>query len=190
MRSLLDVAQMRGSIVLAFLMFFVLAPCTATQAWTLKTLHSFCAQPGCKDGRYVTSGLVSDPRGNLYGVAQGGGGNEGIVFALIPNDDRSDWTYTVIHEFCTTAKRRCRFGAEPAGRLIVDVNGNLYGVTQYGGTESNGGTVYELTPDSGHTIWTFTRLHSFCGQQCTTERTRSTEPHTWAASIAPGRCTD
>lgn len=50
-------------------------------------------------------------------------------------------------------------GTQPAGSVLIDANGNLYGVTEEGGTEG-AGTLYELSPGSGGT-WTKTVLHSF-----------------------------
>lgn len=50
-------------------------------------------------------------------------------------------------------------GAAPEGGLFIDASGNLYGVTESGGT-TGAGTVYELSPGSGGT-WTKTVLYSF-----------------------------
>src|SRR5579859_1189124 len=49
-------------------------------------------------------------------------------------------------------------GITPAGGLVLDSNGNLYGVTQSGGANA-AGTVFKLSPSSG--IWTKTLLYSF-----------------------------
>src|ERR1039458_9233501 len=60
-------------------------------------------------------------------------------------------------------------GYLPVGGLVSDQSGNLYGVTQYGGTGTcvNGsvagcGTVFELSPD-GKGGWTETVIYSFTG---------------------------
>jgi uncharacterized repeat protein (TIGR03803 family) len=50
-------------------------------------------------------------------------------------------------------------GGDPAGGVIVDAKGNLYGTTESGGVNS-AGTVFELTPNSDG-IWTEQVLHSF-----------------------------
>jgi uncharacterized repeat protein (TIGR03803 family) len=50
-------------------------------------------------------------------------------------------------------------GGSPAGGLIFDGAGNLYGTTNGGGTYS-GGTVFELSPAAGGG-WTETVIHSF-----------------------------
>ena len=50
-------------------------------------------------------------------------------------------------------------GGYPYGGVISDANGNLYGTT-FGGGAYDGGTVFELTPNSGGT-WNETVLFSF-----------------------------
>jgi uncharacterized repeat protein (TIGR03803 family) len=50
-------------------------------------------------------------------------------------------------------------GITPHGGLIIDVTGNLYGVT-YAGGDYNYGTVFQLTPGTKST-WTETVLYSF-----------------------------
>ena len=50
-------------------------------------------------------------------------------------------------------------GAPPLGGLAIDASGNLYGVTDTGGTDS-AGTVFELSPGNGGS-WTRTVLYSF-----------------------------
>jgi hypothetical protein len=60
-------------------------------------------------------------------------------------------------------------GSGPVGGMVRDSNGNLYGMTEYGGTGNCGagsiagcGTVFELSPD-GHGGWTETVIYSFTG---------------------------
>src|ERR1700683_2842691 len=50
-------------------------------------------------------------------------------------------------------------GATPAGPLISDQSGNLYGVTEYGGAYGYG-TVYKVGPHGSHTV-----LYSFGAYQ-------------------------
>lgn len=63
--------------------------------------------------------------------------------------------YKVLHSF-TGAD-----GQYPVGRLILDVAGNLYGMTFYGGA-FGAGAVFELTPGPAGT-WTESVLYSFTG---------------------------
>jgi uncharacterized repeat protein (TIGR03803 family) len=48
------------------------------------------------------------------------------------------------------------------GSLLIDASGDLYGVTEVGGTHS-GGTVFEMMPDP-HGNWDFRTLYTFLGQ--------------------------
>ena len=49
--------------------------------WSEAILYGFT---GSSDGGEVTSGVVADPSGNLYGVAQLGGGGYGVVYEVTP----------------------------------------------------------------------------------------------------------
>ncbi len=85
-------------------------------------------------------GVILDKAGNLYGTTGYGGGacGCGVVYRLSPNKNDS-WTYTVLHTFDGFD------GALPAGDLVVDVQGNLYGTTVGSGPDG-GGVVFEITP--------------------------------------------
>jgi uncharacterized repeat protein (TIGR03803 family) len=116
-------------------------------------LHRFT---GGSDGAYPFSGdLVFDKAGNLYGTASAGGlGCQyacGTVFELSPS--MGSWTETTIYSFTGGND-----GEYPAGGVIFDKAGNLYGTTQEGGS-TGGGTVFELTPSGSG--WTETTLSTF-----------------------------
>lgn len=118
--------------------------------WTETILHSFGT-----DGQGPRGKLVFDASGNLYGVAGSGGTfGAGMAFELSPAGGGS-WNETVLHEFTTST------GWLPSGGLIFDASGNLYGVTGFGGSSSDG-VVFELSPASGGD-WTYTVLHNFAG---------------------------
>ncbi len=54
-----------------------------TPSGVLTTLHSFCSQPYCTDGRGGTGGLLQAPNGIFYGTTEGGGTDgDGTVFSL------------------------------------------------------------------------------------------------------------
>jgi len=53
-------------------------------------------------------------------------------------------------------------GAAPIGNLIFDSNGNLYGATSSGGSSSDGGMIFELSPKAGGG-WTEKILYPFTG---------------------------
>lgn len=68
--------------------------------------------------------LVMDSQGNLWGTQTiGGANNYGDIFELTAGT----WAYHDVHDFDGT------HGAYPAGSLVVDNSGNLYGVTYSGG---------------------------------------------------------
>ena len=98
-------------------------------------------------------GLVFDNQGNLFGTTTGGGPNHsGTVFELTYVVGVG-WTEQVLYDF--------QHSDDPAGGLIFDSSGNLYGTTTDGGNEG-AGSVFELSP-SGDT-WTFNLLYSFKGK--------------------------
>ncbi|HTT82976.1 MAG TPA: choice-of-anchor tandem repeat GloVer-containing protein [Rhizomicrobium sp.] len=112
-------------------------------------LHSFS---GGSDGSLPGTGLI-DLNGILYGTTEYGNANAncpsqcGVVYSIDPNTGAE----TIVYSFCS--QPGCVDGAVPTSSLL-NVNGTLYGVTQYGGSgscvtedEPNGcGTVYAITP--------------------------------------------
>ncbi len=120
--------------------------------WTETVLYTFGQFPG--DGQFLYAGVIFDNAGSLYGVTTEGGTNGfGTVFQLVPSG--SGWTENILYSFTNGTD-----GNFPAGGLIFDQSGNLYGTTAYGGAYGKG-TVFELS-QSGAT-WTLTTLHSFAG---------------------------
>ena len=139
---------------------FELRP-TASGNWTEKVVHTFGQSSG--DGRFPSAGLIFDAKGNLYGsVGEGGGSgryNRGVVFELSPVAGGSgQWSETILYNFNDVLGD----GNNPAGNLLFDSAGNLYGVTLIGGT-SGGGTAFELSPTTTGS-WTETILHDFSNQ--------------------------
>lgn len=120
---------------------------------TLTTLHTF---KKIGDGRNPLAALVMDKAGNLYGTTiRGGNRNSGTAYKIAPDGKES-----VLHSFDGTT--RGGDGAYPAGELILDDAGNLYGSTGYGGSNACGsdgccatpgcGTVFKIAPDGTTTI--------------------------------------
>ena len=101
------------------------------------------------DGAFPHASLIRDAEGNLYGTAYEGGNGGcddhlgcGVVFKFDKNG-----TETVLHIFTGTNGD----GVYPAGDLVRDASGNLYGTTYWGGDLSCNppdgcGTVWKLTP--------------------------------------------
>ena len=135
---------------------FKLAPPAAGKStWTESVLHSFAGTP--------EAGLIIDKAGNLYGTTGFGGvpskkcaNGCGTVFKLTPPPaGKAAWTETVLFSFNDID------GSLPAGRLVFDAAGNLYGTTEDGGSLGYG-TVFKLTPPAaGKTAWMETVLFSF-----------------------------
>lgn len=124
-------------------------------SWTEKIICSF-ASVGVY-GSQPTAGLVLDKSGNLYGTTPFNGppnGPYGTVFELSPQPDGT-WKQTILHGFGLESTD----GSLPAGTVIFDPEGNLYGMTEYGG-EYNSGTIFRLSPlENGK--WSETILYSF-----------------------------
>jgi uncharacterized repeat protein (TIGR03803 family) len=113
---------------------------------------------GSPDGYAPVGGLISDQKGNLFGVtSQGGAHALGTVFELSPNG-AGGWNETVLYSFTGGAD-----GQYPGAALIWDGQGNLYGTTFGGGygCAPKCGSVFELSP--GANGWTLTALHTFTG---------------------------
>ena len=128
-----------------------------TPAGTLTTLHSF----DFYDGASPTGALVQGNDGNFYGTTYGGGANQyyGTVFKITPSG-----TFTSLYSFC--AQANCADGAMPYARLVRATDGNFYGTTLEGGSNTgcslgsgSCGTVFKITPGG-----TLTTLYSFCAQ--------------------------
>ena len=120
--------------------------------WTQTVLYS----PICYEstGGLPYGGVIFDSSGNLDGVLRLGGTGEGAVYQLSPSG--SGWTEQTLYTFTDGND-----GDRPAGGLILDSSGNLYGTTLFGGS-GGGGTVFELAPFNGG--WTFNVLYGLSGQ--------------------------
>ncbi len=108
--------------------------------WERKSLHNFGLNP--LTGSDPQTALLFDGSGNLWGTTLGGGnlgcyGGCGVVFELTP-DLQGHWNEFVAHTFLGDP------GAFPAGTLISDTAGHLYGTTE--GGKFTFGSVYEITP--------------------------------------------
>src|SRR5258708_5065837 len=130
---------------------FKLSP-QAGGGWTQTVLHNFNATS--TDGQDPIGGLILDSAGNLYGTTElGGAYGKGTAFELLPQAGGA-YREKVLHSFGNGTD-----GQIPVATLMFDAAGNLYGTTAAGGT-NGGGTVFELSPQSGGG-WRETRLANF-----------------------------
>jgi uncharacterized repeat protein (TIGR03803 family) len=113
------------------------------------TFYSFAGEA---DGSYPNGNLVFDEQGNLFGATAYGGSKCfytlgcGLIFELTPSGKEK-----VIYRFSGGAD-----GAFPAGGLVLDSQGNLYGTTFEGGYGE--GVVFKLTVSGTETV-----LYAFSG---------------------------
>jgi uncharacterized repeat protein (TIGR03803 family) len=66
---------------------------------------------------------------------------------------------TALYSFCS--QTNCTDGSKPNAALLMDSSGNLYGSAYAGGTNRNGGVIFELTP-AGNGRWRYHLVHTFC----------------------------
>ncbi len=118
----------------------------------------FCGRRGCPGGAEPVGGLVEGPGDDVYGTTYRGGSPEatsdggtgfGTIFRVSPDNK-----LTTIYIFCL--QTGCPDGWGPVGALVRAATGDLYGLTQLGGTGN--GTVFKIAPDG-----TLTTLHNFAG---------------------------
>jgi uncharacterized repeat protein (TIGR03803 family) len=153
---------------ITLLLLTVLMTVTPAAAQTVppreKILASFT---GKGSGGWPNGALISDAAGNFYGVTYHGGIpvstlGLGTVFEMSPTAE-GGWTTKLIYRFQLGAD-----GHWPVGGLVMDSSGNLYGMTQGGGTNlcQDGydlfscGTVFELSPN-GSGGWSEKIIYNF-----------------------------
>jgi uncharacterized repeat protein (TIGR03803 family) len=132
----------------------------------LTVLHSFGALTNAAgnalDGSQPNP-LLQGTDGNFYGTTAYGGSNLTVVTSS--NDIgygtffqiTTNGAFTPLYSFgsVTNAAGVPLDGGNPSGPLVEGMDGNFYGVTQFGGP-TNTGTVYRMTPQGAlTTIYTF-----------------------------------
>jgi len=127
---------------------------------TLISLHSFCGETHCPDG-YNPGSLLEATNGTLYGTTSAGGNSAGscnygcgTIFRLTPGS-----AFSILYSFVGSD------GAAPGG-LAQGADGNLYGITAWGGANSDRddcpggcGTVFKINPAGA-----LSTLYSFCAE--------------------------
>jgi hypothetical protein len=178
--NLYGTAQMYGTG--AGTVFKLTRPVPPKEQWTETVLYSFTGDTkASSDAGFPQSGVIFDAAGNLYGVAAGGANGLGAVFKLSPpSSEGGQWTESVLHSFAggLTDGALVQHAGSPDGELtegvVFDDSGNLYGVTEYGGSglqefgycQYGCGVVYELSPPATPGgAWTEKVLHAFKARQ-------------------------
>jgi len=168
----------------AFGSVYELIPANAG-TWREVVLYNFTGS----DGAFPIASLTFDSQGNLYGTTQLGGlgvcstsGGQnlgcGVVFKLVKT--QTGWQESTVYEFQPGVNK----GVIPAGGVIFDSTGNLYGTTWAPGVQGDyifdragrspqantywgcslpgcGGTVYKLAPTQSG--WQETDVYAFTG---------------------------
>ncbi len=131
--------------------------------WLLNPLHIFNGPP---DGSRPVGRVVFGPNGTLYGATTMGGNDGctdglgcGVIYNLQPPPTACftslcPWNEQVLYRFTDTPND----GAWPAGDLVFDDAGNIYGNTYQGGLDDVG-TAYKLTPTANG--WVEETLYNF-----------------------------
>src|ERR1700757_1273115 len=110
------------AVFLAITILFLIAAGQASET----VIHNFNPTPR---GTFPASTLVADGAGNLYGTANGGANDAGVLYT-IAQDSQGKWTQTVLHTF-----KGGTDGYAPR-QLVADPAGNLYAFSESGGTGS------------------------------------------------------
>lgn len=128
-------------------------PVAPATAWTKTIIHRFIAPAG---SWLLSSGLVFDTAGSLYGATQQGGAHGmGMVYKLT-RSIFPEWNFTNLYSFTGAPD-----AANPSSPLAFDSAGSLTGVAM-GGGESNAGAFYRLTPPTTTGgAWSASVLYNF-----------------------------
>jgi len=113
---------------------------------------------GGSDGTDPVAGLVRDDKGNLYGTTQGNGfiGGASVVFKVTPKGQQTVLFNADVLDACCLDSP-----------VALDAQGNLYGMSPYGGQPNCGvardqlgcGTLFKVSPSGKFTV-----LHVFKGK--------------------------
>jgi uncharacterized repeat protein (TIGR03803 family) len=119
-----------------------------TPSGALTVLYTFDSN---STGVYPYSGLVLGSDGNFYGTTEYAGSDyEGTIFKIAP-----DGNLSVLYNFTGDTD-----GGDPYAPPIEASDGNFYGTTLHGSSQSPYGTVYKLTPAGQFTaLYQFDQVH-------------------------------
>lgn len=140
-------------VVASLTLVFAFGLAVCAEAQTVTDLANF----NYTNGSRPVAAVVQATDGNFYGVTEMGGayaGSYGTLYRLTPGGK-----ITALYNFCS--QPNCADGEGPFSAPVLGSDGNLYGVTPYGGSDAainyGSGTVYKMT--LGGKI---TTLYTFC----------------------------
>src|SRR5262249_36305376 len=116
--------------------FKLTQPAPRPPGWTEQGLRAFS---GLRDGIFPGNGNLVCAVGSLYGTTNGKASNilcgqsrnlscDTIFKLTYPAAGKANWPYSLVHRFSNPAQ-----GFNPAGGLIMDRTGALYGAAKAGG---------------------------------------------------------
>lgn len=128
-------------------------------------IHTFTGANGSKP----YGGLMQATDGTLWGTTSAGGTSDlGTIYKIVGG------VFSTVYSF-----RGGSDGANPAQSAMIQASdGNLFGTTQFGGSNINQGTIFRLNP----TTRAVTILHAFTGHQ---QVTGDDEPTTAQDGLQP-----
>ncbi|HSC17296.1 MAG TPA: choice-of-anchor tandem repeat GloVer-containing protein [Rhizomicrobium sp.] len=97
-------------------------------------------------------------RSNRFGAAL----SAAVIAALCLAMPAAAGSVKTLHAFSDCSGGKCHDGSAPAGNLVRDSSGNLYGTTSQGG-KHGAGTIFQLSPD-GKGSWRQSTIYSFCSE--------------------------
>ena len=131
-----------------------------THGGNLTTLYDFCPAASC--GTFPRAGLIQGTDGDFYGTTYSGGAHGqnygGTVFRVT-----SEGAVTTLHNFCS--KANCADGIAPIAGLIQATDGNFYGTTTWGGTNTSLMCDYTRWYCRLGWLWPLRKLYSFVHRQ-------------------------
>lgn len=126
-----------------------------TPGGALSVLYSFCAKSNCGDGMQPEAGLLLGPGKTVYGSTSQGGQDKCGLY----NGCGSLFRFTSDGKLQSRSFQRTD-GGIPAAPMLRGADGNLYGTTSAGGSDSSCdagcGTIFKVTPNG-----VLTTMHSF-----------------------------
>jgi uncharacterized repeat protein (TIGR03803 family) len=113
-----------------------------TPEGNLTVMHSFCGEAnirGCTDGAEPIGSLLQASDGNFYGMTHGGGANDwGSIYKITPTGvETTTFSFQADNNANTSS-------LDPTAGLTEGLDGNFYGMTDPGGSSSEG-TLFSLT---------------------------------------------